>query len=79
MHASSFQNVSPMDASSQKLFNLRATVRGVHLNKAAYDLSGFGSDDLSKLFKEEAIPRFDIEVDSPLIHILGPPGPPTHH
>ncbi|ETS80490.1 hypothetical protein PFICI_08019 [Pestalotiopsis fici W106-1] len=74
-HMSNFDNVTPMDHSPNRAWNLRAAVKQAFFGAEAYDMSNYRGDDLTKLFSvlgKTDIPSFEIEVDYAV-----PPHPPV--
>ena len=47
----------------------RAALRKVTLGAATYDMAGFGSDDISRLFVGNVIPEFEIVVEAVLARV----------
>jgi hypothetical protein len=73
-HMNNFDNVSALDHSPNRAWNLKATVKQAFFGTEAYNMSSYRGDDLTKLFSvlgKTDIPSFEIEVD----YVPPPPAP----
>ncbi|KAF7536109.1 hypothetical protein G7054_g4834 [Neopestalotiopsis clavispora] len=75
-HMSNFDNVTALDHSPNRAWNLKATVKQAFFGTEAYNMSSYRGDDLTKLFNvlgKTDIPSFEIEVE----YVPPPPPAPT--